>query len=71
MVASSLYVPCIFTGALLCRALIEHMSDHNVRVFVSLAGPQAGMFGRESALVVIQYYLRYWCHCSAIVVSTV
>ena len=41
----------------MCRALIEHMSDHNVRVFVSLAGPQAGMFGRESALVVIQYYL--------------
>ena len=43
--ASSIHI-----GALLCRTLIEHMSDHNVRVFVSLAGPQGGMFGSGLAL---------------------
>lgn len=46
----------LHAGALLCRALIEHMSDHNVRVFVSLAGPQAGMFGSGSALVIVIYW---------------
>lgn len=43
-------------GALLCRVLIEHMSDHNVRVFVSLAGPQAGIFGSGSALLIVIYW---------------
>jgi len=36
---------CHSQGALLCRCLIEYMSDHQVRHFVSLAGPQEGVYG--------------------------
>ena len=32
-------------GALLGRCIIEYMSDHKVRHFVSLAGPQEGVYG--------------------------
>jgi palmitoyl-protein thioesterase len=32
-------------GALLSRAALEAMSDHRVLSFISLAGPQAGIFG--------------------------
>ena len=32
-------------GTLICRALIETMSDHNVHTFISLAGPHGGQFG--------------------------
>merc|ERR1719474_2393689 len=36
---------CHSQGALICRCLIEYLSDHNVRHFVSLAGPQEGVYG--------------------------
>jgi len=36
---------CHSQGALLCRCLIEYMVDHNVRNFVSLAGPHEGVYG--------------------------
>ena len=37
---------CILpVGALLCRAVIETLSDHNVHTFISLAGPHGGQFG--------------------------
>ena len=38
---------CSFScaGALLCRALIETTPEHNVRTFISLAGPHGGQFG--------------------------
>jgi len=36
---------CHSQGALLCRCLIEYMSDHQIRHFVSLAGPQEGVYG--------------------------
>jgi palmitoyl-protein thioesterase len=32
-------------GALICRALLELMEDHNVHTFISLSGPQAGQYG--------------------------
>jgi len=39
------HLVCHSQGALLCRCLIEYMSDHEVRHFVSLAGPQEGVYG--------------------------
>jgi len=38
---------CHSQGALICRCLIQLMSDHQVRHFVSLAGPQEGVYGRD------------------------
>jgi len=38
---------CHSQGALICRCLIEYMVDHNVRHFVSLAGPQEGVYGLD------------------------
>lgn len=37
---------CKSQGALLCRLILEEMNDHNVSHFVSLAGPQAGVYGQ-------------------------
>jgi len=39
------HLVCHSQGALLCRCIIESMSDHQVRHFVSLAGPQEGVYG--------------------------
>jgi len=41
------HLVCHSQGALLCRCLIEAMSDHQVRHFVSLAGPQEGVYGKD------------------------
>ncbi|CAH0384244.1 unnamed protein product [Bemisia tabaci] len=32
-------------GALICRTLIQNYPQHNVRHFISIAGPQAGQYG--------------------------
>ena len=39
------HMVCKSQGALTCRCVIESMADHNVDTFVSLAGPQHGVFG--------------------------
>lgn len=39
------HVVCKSQGALICRAALMRMDDHRARHFVSLAGPQAGVFG--------------------------
>ena len=36
---------CKSQGGLICRCVIEAMADHNVDTFVSLAGPQMGVYG--------------------------
>jgi len=38
---------CHSQGALLCRAVIEFMDDHKVHTFISLAGPQMGVYGER------------------------
>ena len=38
---------CKSQGGLICRCLIEAMEDHLVDTFVSLAGPQMGVFGPD------------------------
>lgn len=44
---------CHSQGALLCRCLCEEMDDHNIKVFVSLAGPQNGVYGDP------EYWTKY------------
>ena len=39
------HMVCKSQGALTCRCVIEAMDDHNVSTFVSLAGPQVGVYG--------------------------
>ena len=39
------HLVCKSQGALICRCVIEEMDDHKVDTFVSLAGPQAGVYG--------------------------
>lgn len=45
--ADGYHMVCKSQGALTCRCVIEAMDDHNVDTFVSLAGPQAGVFGPD------------------------
>ena len=44
--ADGYHFVCKSQGAVTCRAVIESWSYHNVRNFVSLAGPQSGVYGR-------------------------
>jgi len=43
--ADGYHFVCHSQGGLLCRTLIQDWDDHNVRVFVGMAGPQRGVFG--------------------------
>ena len=43
--AEGYHLVCKSQGALLCRLVLEEMDDHTVLNFVSLAGPQAGVYG--------------------------
>ena len=45
--ADGYHMVCKSQGALTCRAVIESMDDHNVDTFVSLAGPQGGVYGPD------------------------
>ena len=38
---------CKSQGGLICRCVIEEMDDHRVNNFVSLAGPQMGVWGKD------------------------
>lgn len=42
---SGYHLVCHSQGGILCRAIIEDMDDHRVHSFVSLAGPQMGVYG--------------------------
>lgn len=43
--ADGYHLMCHSQGAILCRATLQLMSDHNVDTFLSLAGPQMGIYG--------------------------
>jgi len=51
---------CHSQGALLCRCLIEYLSDHQVRHFVSLAGPQEGVYGWDFLMQVGFFAKHPW-----------
>lgn len=44
---------CHSQGALICRAVVQDMDDHNVRTLVAMAGPQLGVFGAPA------YWIRH------------
>jgi len=39
------HLVCKSQGGLICRCVLEEMDDHRVDTFVSLAGPQMGVYG--------------------------
>ena len=45
--ADGYHVVCKSQGALICRAALMYMDDHEAKTFVSLAGPQAGVYGPD------------------------
>ena len=54
------HLVCKSQGALTCRMVIENMNDHNVDTFVSLAGPQQGVFGVAFFQSLKKYGLPDW-----------
>ena len=54
------HLVCKSQGALTCRCVIEQMEDHNVQNFVSLAGPQLGVFGPDYFNGLKKYGLPEW-----------
>ena len=40
-----IHLLCYSQGGLICRGIIESMSDLNVSTFVSLSSPQGGQYG--------------------------
>ena len=45
--ADGYHLVCKSQGGLICRCVIESMADHAVDTFVSLAGPQMGVYGQD------------------------
>lgn len=43
--ANGWHMVCKSQGALICRCVLEEMNDHRVQTFISLAGPQMGVYG--------------------------
>jgi palmitoyl-protein thioesterase len=41
------HMVCKSQGGLVCRCMLEEMDDHRVSTFVSLAGPQMGVYGND------------------------
>ena len=58
--ANGYHLVCKSQGALTCRCVIESMNDHLVDTFVSLAGPQAGVFGTDFFKALKKYGLPNW-----------
>jgi palmitoyl-protein thioesterase len=54
------HLVCKSQGGLICRCVIESMDDHNVVNFVSLAGPQEGVFGTAYFETLKRYGLPEW-----------
>eukprot|EP00940_MAST-03C_sp_MAST-3C-sp2_P001996 g1996.t1 len=58
--AEGYHLVCKSQGALTCRCVIEAMDDHNVVHFVSLAGPQVGVYGTAYFESLRRYGLPEW-----------
>lgn len=54
------HLVCKSQGGLICRCVIEAMDDHQVDTFVSLAGPQEGVFGTAFFEGLKKYGLPEW-----------
>ena len=50
---------CKSQGALTCRVVLEAFDEHDVKNFVSLAGPQSGVYG-SAYFESISIYLNGW-----------
>ena len=58
--ANGYHLVCKSQGGLICRCVIEQMDDHKVDTFVSLAGPQEGVFGTAYFESLKKYGLPEW-----------
>ena len=58
--ANGYHLVCKSQGALTCRCAIEEMDDHKVDTFVSLAGPQVGVYGDAYFQAMRKWGLPEW-----------
>merc|ERR1712227_613662 len=57
---NGVHLLCFSQGGLLCRAIIEMTTSHNIDTFISLSSPQAGQYGDTDVLhVLFPYYVKH------------
>ena len=49
----------LFTGGLLARGIIENITNHNVKNFISLSSPQGGQYGGKCSHIFIAHLVTY------------
>lgn len=48
-----IHLLCYSQGGLICRGIIESMSDLNVSTFISLSSPQGGQYGGKAQMLLL------------------